>query len=294
MKPFALILLALSPLWLDAKPSSESSLPLFMGYKVIGITIGLGSDNKHEVYWRTYLEFVNSIGKKDMRVISPRDDGYYSEPAWRYCMDNLADLPIYPKGKIDSEAGEGVRQLWIARKKEAIKLKEKETKEKEIRLSAAKMMFKKLNMLFGYKIGTVVDTNALKSKYGDKPSNDLRVYSFTPDKKFLSFDEYTVTLTYKTSRMFSVCASAPYSSEAFELAKSALESKFSEKMTYDENGKDYFFFGINDKGHCRSLSLGRTGDRLLIRLIDQEGYKLSKREFDEYKKNIAVKAYGAL
>ncbi len=65
-------------------------------------------------------------------------------------------------------------------------------------------------------------------------------------------------------------------------------------MTYDENKKEYFFFGMNDKGHGRSLSLDRTDDRLLIMLTDQEGYKLSKKEFDEYKKNIAVKASDAL
>ncbi len=295
MKQFVLALLGLSPLWLSAKPSSESSLPLFMGQKVIGITIGLGSDNpySYDMYWRTRVEFVNSAGKKDCCIISPSDDKYYNESARKYCMDNLADIPIYPKTKIDSVNGEEVRQLWLARKAEAIQIREKKAKEAEIRLAKAVTMYSRLNALFGYKIGTVFDVSKLGEVKASAPA-PMRGIWFTPDKQFLTFDKYSLGITPVSHRIFSITASAPYSKQTLELAKGALERKFSDTLRYDDVRNEYSTFGLNAKKNMRSLTLGKEGDRLMLRLLDAKGLEVSKNEYEQQKDKVSSEAANAL
>ena len=265
-------------------------LPLFNGKKVIGIEFAKWGDFR----WRGHLVMIDKKGEKSLAQVFPNNEyPYTNEKAYEYYLDNMADIPILPKTKLKDPNGEELRQKWIKRKQEAMSKRTQRNKDAQERLAKASSMYGRLNTLFGYKIGTVVDSSKFEERKESKPLC-WRALFFKPDKPFLNFDEYVLLTTPMSHRICVVKASAPYSKQTFDLAKDALEKKFSDTLKYRENAGEYSILGINDKENIRSLGLKIEGNKLVLSLCDLKGMELARKEYEQQKDKISSDATDAL
>lgn len=270
-----------------------NELPLWNGCKVVGVELWMSAVDGR---WRVNLVAIDKHGRRTGGLIFPKFEMFFNDSAYEYYLDHVADIPVLDKQKLSSVDGEDLRQRFIQRRREAIIKRENARKEREEKLAKASTLYPKLLALFGYKIGEVFDVSKGDHLRKSSPDNvDVNLYWFTPDKQFLSFDKYSVGITPVTHRIYSIEASAPYSKATLELAKDALEKKFSTTFEYKKDKNRYLIHGCSrNKKYGRILILQREGDRLTVSLFDTLGIDIMEKEAKQVKDKLSSAAVDAL
>ena len=156
---------------------------------------------------------------------------------------------------------------------------------------------KKIETAFGQSLGAVLprDVKIIRTEVSNVeevkingdiviPAHKRKTVYFTPPKKFRKFREYSLLITPKTSRIYTIRAEAKFRSDAegkreLQILLAALEDVYS--MTFrSDNGEDVqsFYASSTDKKnmiHVQYFSIGRT---LILSYVDWKLEKIAELE----------------
>ena len=299
---------------LACSTKSEPDLPLFDGeYKVQGVGISMNMDGMPIAH----LNILDRHGQLCYMIIyaPPYEESCVNRLALEYYKENVAEMPILKETKCKKASLERFRQVLLQKKERAIaEKKEQIAKSKQLATETKEPiehnqndLYNQMDSLFGKKLGDVVSD---KCDTLDFLSGGI-VFDgheglFMPKEYFSFFNKYKVTVTPQSHKIASIYATCdpsllktlsdgtPDTEYIIDVAKRAVEEKFSTKMVYDKTTKYYSIVATN--GDAKRIIALCTNDegKIYLGLVDSKIYELYLKELEAEKNKDASTASGAL